>query len=283
MSSRRALVLETNPVITERYIEYTNDSDWRVMLKDTLNDFLEKLQKENFDLVVAEESILPQGIIGMLRSVGVPFLLSSNTKNPEITTIPRNFNRTELLAVFNKLVPNVQKELPSEENEDEATEVNELFSDLEDEEEETFELTSDAVIEPGKPDTDEDLAGDVAVKTADEPYENDTVSDLFADLPNNGSSSEEWEDEKSVVATNPPENDAVTEEEVEETPAAETNLEPEEHDKTQERETTEGAAATESDDAVKTEITAWLEKNARKIIKEIVLEQLASLSGKQDD
>ena len=118
MSSRRALVLETNPVITERYIEYTNDSDWRVMLKDTLNDFLEKLQKENFDLVVAEESILPQGIIGMLRSVGVPFLLSSNTKNPEITTIPRNFNRTELLAVFNKLVPNVQKELPSEENED---------------------------------------------------------------------------------------------------------------------------------------------------------------------
>ena len=53
MSSRTALVLETNPVITERYLDYTHDSDWRIMLKDTLNDFLEKLQHEKFNLIVA--------------------------------------------------------------------------------------------------------------------------------------------------------------------------------------------------------------------------------------
>ena len=38
-----------------------------------------------------------------------------------------------------------------------------------------------------------------------------------------------------------------------------------------------------SDDVIKAEVSAWLEKNARSIIKEIVLEQLASLSGKNDD
>ena len=46
MASRTALVLETNPVITERYLDYTHESDWRIMLKDTLNGFLEKLQQE---------------------------------------------------------------------------------------------------------------------------------------------------------------------------------------------------------------------------------------------
>ena len=38
-----------------------------------------------------------------------------------------------------------------------------------------------------------------------------------------------------------------------------------------------------SGDLIKAEVSAWLEKNARSIIKEIVLEQLASLSGKNDD
>ena len=150
MSSRTALVLETNPVITERYIEYTGDSNWRIMLKDTLNDFLEKLQQEKFDLIVAEESLLPQGIIQMMKSTGIPFLLSTNNKNPEIPTLPRNFNRTELLTVFDRLVPYVPEE-PETEDTMQNTVVDDLLSGLEDEEE-AFELTPDAVVpEPEKP------------------------------------------------------------------------------------------------------------------------------------
>ena len=135
MSSRTALVLETNPVITERYLDYTHDSDWRIMLKDTLNDFLEKLQHEKFNLIVAEESLLPQGIIQMLKSTGIPFLLATNTKNPEIPTLPRNFNRTELLTVFDRLVPYVPEEPETDDSTLEDTVVNDILSGLEDEEE----------------------------------------------------------------------------------------------------------------------------------------------------
>ena len=146
MASRTALVLETNPVITERYLDYTHDSDWRIMLKDTLNGFLEKLQQEKFNLIVAEESLVPQGIIQMMKASGIPLILSSNTKNAEIQTLPRNFNRTELLAVFDRLVPPVLEEF--NESDDEKTEpfgendeVHAILSDLEDEDDDFFELT----------------------------------------------------------------------------------------------------------------------------------------------
>ena len=114
MAQRTALVLETNPVITERYLNYTHDSQWRIMLKDNLNDFLEKLQHERFNLIMAEESLVPQGIISMLKSTGVPLLLSTNTKNQETPVLPRNFNRTELLTVFDRLVPDFVDETPKQ-------------------------------------------------------------------------------------------------------------------------------------------------------------------------
>lgn len=239
--SRTALILETNPVITERYLDYTHASDWHIMLKDTLNGFLEKLQQEQFSLIVAEESILPQAIIQMLKSIGVPFVLSSNNQNPETTTLPRNFNRTELLTVFDRLVPYVP-----EEKEDESslknTTVNEIFADLEDDEE-TFELTSDAVI------TEAD-------EPSHEPWENNK-SEPEPDLFENNDSL--FEDDIKAPETL---SDAA--------PAAEETVENTETDGLQ-------------DDAVKAAVTEWLNKNARGIIKEIVLEQLTSLSGKNND
>jgi len=354
MSSRTALVLETNPVITERYLDYTHDSDWRIMLKDSLNDFLEKLQHEKFNLIVAEESLLPQGIIQMMRSTGIPFLLATNNKNPEIPTLPRNFNRTELLTVFDRLVPYVPGEPETDDSTLEDTVVNDILSGLEDEEE-TFELTSDAVVtEAAKPHEekndaedsvsdffgdgelfcDEDLSDKKAaentivsdsvkpaavvseseksrtsapsfndsdidsfvnslslgkddekpafekieeektLKTAFETPENDddTADFLFGDSSGNKSETDEAQEyrhEITEVTAGPVHNEVLTEEKVEETTSAET--------------AEKDAATGFSDDALKAAVAEWLNKNARSIIKEIVLEQLASLSEKKND
>ena len=321
MASRTALVLETNPVITERYLDYTHDSDWRIMLKDTLNDFLEKLQHEKFNLIVAEESLLPQAIIQMMKSTGIPFLLSTNNKNPEIPTLPRNFNRTELLTVFGRLVPEIQEEQVSGDTVNEDDTVNDLLSGLEDEEE-TFELTSDAVVaEPEKPHEEKDTAEDPAAdffgegdlfgdeeKTQEKPEENNALSDTLKPTIDVS------EKEKSRNFTPPSFNDkdmdsfisSLSLEKEEEKPAFERIIEEEPTLKTavetqknntdndsdmlfgDETEAKPFTAEEEtkpelSDDVIKAEVSAWLEKNARSIIKEIVLEQLASLSGKNND
>ena len=303
--TRTALILETNPVITERYLDYTNESDWRIMLKDTLNDFLEKLQHEQFDLIVAEESILPQAIIHMLKSIGIPFILSTNTQNPEIPTLPRNFNRTELLTVFDRLVPKKQDETTAENTAKEDAAVNELLSGLEDEEE-TFELTSDSVIlDPGKQSGEEKKAeGNTPGDTLFED-ENTQLDTLFEDektlkapvtAPFDTSESDDdadflFGDEKKdeefrpeVTLVSKPSPDEPDEEEFEKTAVQEEPAEPEET--AEEEPVTPGStpeAEISDDDPVKAAVKEWLDKNARSIIKEIVLEQLLSLSGKNND
>ncbi|MBQ3367950.1 hypothetical protein IJG44_03495 [bacterium] len=305
MASRTALVLETNPVITERYLDYTHDSDWRIMLKDTLNDFLEKLQHEKFNLIVAEESLLPQGIIQMMKSTGIPFLLASNNKNPEIPTLPRNFNRTELLTVFDRLVPFVPED-PETEDTMQNTVVDDILSGLEDEEE-TFELTADAVVtEQAKPieeekkdeaaDSVSDFFGDGELfgdddKTKENPDED---SDVFETLK---PAIEVSESEKSTAFTPPSFNDgdidsfvnSLSLEKEEEKPVEADEYKPtiteitpnplQNEVKSEEK----PEKAELSDEMIKAEISAWLDKNARSIIKEIVIEQLASLSGKNND
>lgn len=317
MSSRTALVLETNPVITERFLDYTNDSNWRIMLKDTLNDFLEKLQQEKFDLIIAEESLLPQGIIQMMRSTGTPFLLSTNNKNPEVPTLPRNFNRTELLTVLERLVPYVPEDPEKEDTSLENTAVDDLLSGLEDEEE-PFELTSDALVaEPEKPHEEEkkdetadsaadffgdgELFGDENKKQDDSNEEDELFETLkpAIEVPGN---------EKSRSFTPPSFNesdidsfvDSLSLEKEAEKPAFEQIMEEKTLRTVLETNVNSnsdsgmpsgnGAAAGPSTagerlsgDLIKAEVSAWLEKNARSIIKEIVLEQLASLSGKNDD
>ena len=322
MSSRTALVLETNPVITERYLDYTHDSDWRIMLKDTLNDFLEKLQHEKFNLIVAEESLLPQGIIQMLKSTGIPFLLSSNTKNPEIPTLPRNFNRTELLTVFDRMVPDVPDVHVVEDIEKEDAAVNDLLSGLEDEED-TFELTSDAVVlEPEKPHEEKNDAADSATDffgdgelfgDEDNNQENTNKSDdlfdlgapeetvkiekdttfappSFDDFPGKKSDIDSFvnslsfdREEEKPILENVAENDGEYKPET-----TEVTVNPLQNEiKTEKDEppvTAEKSVKSElTDEMIKAEISDWLEKNARSIIKEIVLEQLASFSGKKDD
>ena len=326
MATKTALVLETNPVITERYLNYTHDSSWRIMLKDTLNGFLEKLQHEKFNLIVAEESIVQQGIISMLKSTGTPLLLATNTKNPQIQTLPRNFNRTELLTVFDRLVPDsaVKNDLPDS-SEDEDNTVTELLAGLEDEEE-PFELSSDAVIaEPKAPQNEEADIDDLF-------SDNSAETDLFGDFPN---------EENGLSGSG---NDAEIQPQPQETPAPETAQEPAAEPEKPEPETMENKetvfqappsfedfngnmsgiddfvsslslernnekeeeeesrpfvtpapaeeptydkpqaqAAIPDESAVKAAVFEWMEKNARSIIKETVLEQLASLSGKNND
>ncbi|MBR6421186.1 hypothetical protein IKS86_00535 [bacterium] len=302
MASRTALVLETNPVITERYLDYTHNSDWRIMLKDTLNDFLEKLQQEKFNLIVAEESLLPQGIIQMMKSTGVPFLLATNNKHPEIPTLPRNFNRTELLTVFDRLVPYVPED-PETEDTTQNTVVDDILSGLEDEDN-AFELTSEAVVaEPEKPiekEKKDEAADSAADFFSDGELFGDDDSEVFETLK---PVIEVSESEKNKTFT-PPSFDDFSEKESdidnfvnslslekEEEKPIETAYEyrPETTQTTQntlqdEVKPEEKAEKAEiSEDIIKAEISAWLEKNARSIIKEIVIEQLASLSGKNDD
>ena len=278
--TRTALILETNPVITERYLDYTHESDWRIMLKDTLNEFLEKLQQEQFSLIVAEESLLPQGIIQMMRSTGIPFLLSTNTKNPEIPTLPRNFNRTELLTVFDRLVPQTQEDKSDESANNDKADENDLFSGLEDEEEETFELTSDAVI--GKAEK-QNAAPEINLET-------DQGNDFFEDdgsLFEDAGRSVEFKPEdtmRTAVFQDEEAAEGPAEEPVEE-PAAEPMEEPAEEpieNAPIPQENPAGEGPTDND-PVKAAVKEWLDKNARNIIKEIVLEQLASLSGKNND
>ncbi len=321
MASRTALVLETNPVITERYLDYTHDSDWRIMLKDTLNDFLEKLQHEKFNLIVAEESLLPQGIIQMMKSTGIPFLLASNNKNPEIPTLPRNFNRTELLTVFDRLVPFVPED-PETKDTMQNTVVDDILSGLEDEEE-TFELTADAVVtEQTKPveleeekqdeaaDSVSDFFGDGELfgdddKAWEKPAEESGLFDTLKPEPDEDSglfdtlkpAVEVSESEKSATFAPPSFNDgdidsfvnSLSLEKEEEKPVEADEYKPtiteitpnplQNEVKPEEK----PEKAELSDDVIKAEISAWLEKNARNIIKEIVIDQLASLSGKNDD
>lgn len=285
MASRTALILETNPVITERYLEYTSDSNWRIMLKDTLNEFLEKLQQEKFNLIVAEESILPQGIIQMMKSTGLPFLLSSNNKNPDIPTLPRNFNRTELITVFDRLVPDVPEEQTQEDTVNEDKTAKDLFSGLEDEEE-LFELTSDAVLlEPDKSqdekhdpeDSSADFFGEGEFLSDDSENQqkdnrNKDISDLLSDKDEQPAFEKIMNEtlEHKLETTETAQNLFTK---IAETTASESETE----QLSQGKDTN----AELSDDLIKAEVSAWLEKNARSIIKEIVLEQLASLSGKK--
>ena len=331
MASRTALVLETNPVITERYLDYTHDSDWRIMLKDTLNDFLEKLQHENFNLIVAEESLLPQGIIQMMKSTGVPFLLSSNTKNPEIPTLPRNFNRTELLTVFDRLVPYVPED-PEKDDTMQNTVVDDILSGLEDEEE-TFELTSDALVEEQAKPLEEEKKNEAADPAADSVSDFFGDGDLFGDDDKNQETSNEDGElfetlkpaievsgnEKNTTFAPPSFDDFSGKENDIDNFVNSLSLEKEDEKPVETAATTNTAADSDdllfgdspdneykpeitamtanplqneakqekkpkiSDDMIKAEVSAWLEKNARSIIKEIVMEQLASLSGKNND
>ncbi len=284
MPSRTALILETPPVIPERYLQHTNASNWRIMLTGTLNEFLEKLQHEQFDLIVAEESLLPQAIIQMMKSIGIPFLLSTNTKNPEIATMPRNFNRTELLTVFDRLAPETAEEQHSDEAPKEENAAKELFSDLEDEEE-TFELTSDAVIlDPGKAQDKEPETEDNA--EADTLFSDEKAGSSGFDAAENGSAEDFLFGDDSEEEISRPETTQVTPAPAQEEAAPEEEKpEPVEETKADEEEGShapDSGDAGSSDDAVKAAVKEWLDKNARSLIKEIVLEQLASLSGKNN-
>ncbi|MBP5407412.1 hypothetical protein J6Z19_09785 [bacterium] len=384
--ARTALILETNPVITERYLDYTHDSDWRIMLKDTLNGFLEKLQQEKFSLIAVEESLVPQGIIQMMKSTGIPLILSTNTKKADVQTLPRNFNRTELLTVFDRLVPQIKEETEEENGEKNKSsgghdEVHAILSDLEDEEEDFFELSSnDVVLEPSNTQHEEEIVEKDDGRISDSSFETferngfdseefmsdeqnvepDTVnlesteknekksskSNLFAPPPlsvfdERNSEIDDLVNSLSVDFKPKDGNNAInlslkeektekkseekvenrTEEETEEnqsighngkdfddflfgnSSAQEFNMDNDEenHEETvgikpvskhndektaeinNDSETETEKTADTSDGAIKAAVNEWLNRNARSIIKEIVLEELASLSGKNND
>lgn len=377
MAQRTALVLETNPVITERYLNYTHDSQWRIMLKDNLNDFLEKLQHERFNLIVAEESLVPQGIISMLKSTGVPLLLSTNTKNQETPVLPRNFNRTELLTVFDRLVPDFVEETPKQNEEHEDDKVNEILSGLEDEDD-FFELSSDSVVlEPSQDQNNENtgknnLFGDQddlfstsddnlfdnknnsvessesSSKTTGDSFDDDEFLSDSAEPETNGTTGNIAEKEKKSSRFAPPPPSVFNEKDDEidnlvnslsvdfKSVKTEENAQSAETGKTSKKQNTfqpnnnfdtflfneeepkefsideaeepekpeitlvtpipadgretetapepaeQKSGSGSSEDIIRTEVRAWLDKNARSMIKEIVLEQLASLSGKNN-
>ena len=222
----------------------------------------------------------------MMRSTGIPFLLSTNTKNPEIPTLPRNFNRTELLTVFDRLVPYVPDEPEKDDTSLEDTTVNDILSDLEDEEE-PFELTSDAIVTEAAKQNIEPLKEDEGNNPVDDFFNDDS---LFEDAgrnvefkPETGMTTPPYQNEEPAGESTEEQLETPKEEPEEEqleTPKEEPVKEPLENEPApQESPAAEGSA---DNDPVKAAVKEWLDKNARTIIKEIVLEQLASLSGKNN-
>lgn len=332
MASRTALVLETNPVITERYLNYTHDTNWRLMTKNTLNDFLDKLQHDSFNLIVAEESLVPSGIIQMLKATKIPFILSTNNKRDDVPTLPRNFNNQELLNLFNELVPDLDSE-PEKDTPQNDDAVNDLLSDFEDEEE-PLELTSDDVIlKPSAnfeqeaaeeensfalPEEENGLFSEDSEPTIQPTIQPDIQPDVQPTIqpdvqpdvqPNNQANSQENDssdvkvsktmekEEKSTLFTPPPTPDfSGNDEKIEDiigSFAIEKNNYNDIFETANQLEKSDvfGNKINEHPDLmqenigseIKSAVEEWMNKNARNIIKEIVMEQLASLSGKNDD
>ena len=350
MAERMALIFETNAVLNERYLLYLQDSGWRVLFKDTMNSFLEKLQDDRFDLIVAEADLLPDGIVKMIASIGTPLILSSNDTIDGVETIKRNFNKDELLAAFNKLVP------PEDEEEsDEEGVLPEQFADLEDTDsgdEAVFDLnkknkleefTLTPHIEPsGNGGGDETFPEDVTLKQnieptslvndeEEEPLEEFTLkqhiepsapeenddSTLFGDSaggftvtpeessfaapPSDDSESENGPSIKSLLDSlnikkgGKKESKEMPEEDlIENSPLLNDNLEEgasedngaelfsEIHNlhKQEQPQGNQQAAPAGDDETMKKYVFEWLDKNARAVIKETVLEQLEEITKK---
>ena len=348
MSEKKALIFETNAVLNERYLLYLQDSSWRILFKDTMNSFLEKLQEERFDLIVAEADLLPDGIVKMIASIGTPLILSSNDKIDGVETIRRNFNKDELLAAFNKLVP------PDEESSEEEEElVLEQFAELEDtdsgdeavidlgEDDKLEEFTLTPHIEPsapgeGKPQPEDipmmqDIEPTSLVNDNDdepleftlrqhiepsaqtesddsEPFGGSTGSftatqeaDDFAAPPSeddeseNGPSIKSLLDSLNIKKTAKKESKEMPEEDmIENSPLLNDNLEEKDSDdngaelfkeihnlhKPAQPEEPKPAAPSGDDETIKRYVFEWLDKNAKAIIKETVLEQLEEITKK---
>lgn len=348
MSEKKALIFETNAVLNERYLLYLQDSNWRVLFKDTMNSFLEKLQEDRFDLIVAEADLLPDGIVKMIASIGTPLILSSNDPISGVETIKRNFNKNELTAAFNKLVPPDEEE----ESEEEGLLLDQ-FADLEDadsdeavfdlsEEDKLEEFTLTPHIEPsGESGSGDNFPEDVTLKQnieptslvndeEDEPLEftlrqhiepsapeeNDgsglfggddggfsvtPEENGFAAPPSDDDESESGPSIKSLLdslnikkggkkdSKEMPEEDLI-----ENSPLLNDNLEEKDSDdngaelfneihnlhKPAQSEEAPSAAPSGDDEAIKRYVFEWLDKNARAVIKETVLEQLEEITKK---
>ncbi len=164
--------------------------------------------------------------------------------------------------------------------------MNDILSDLEDEEE-PFELTSDAIVTEAAKQNIEPLKEDEGNNPVDDFFNDDS---LFEDAgrnvefkPETGMTTPPYQNEEPAGESTEEQLETPKEEPEEEqleTPKEEPVKEPLENEPApQESPAAEGSA---DNDPVKAAVKEWLDKNARTIIKEIVLEQLASLSGKNN-
>jgi len=322
MKEKSVLLFETKELTAQKYFDFLKDTPWEVYHKQNLETFLETLQNDTFDLIIAEESMMPEEVLSLLAELNIPVILSTNSvNNKKLAAISRDFSSSDLInaigkASFLKIVRlknGVSYEEPKQDDEDEPVLLEPVFE----------ENSLDAVVlTPEKsdvktkssweiPERKEPEHGHVVEKEAQQektifstqPFQKEDISKpldkedknadfLFDDDYKYDEKSTEVEKKQAVqkpAFDNNMANDfeAILNDKplnIPNTKAAEFEIETHE-DKIRAPEPPEKEQIVEKQPEKpapdgKEEIVKWLEKNGRQIIKEIVLEQLSKLSGK---
>ncbi|MGI6395167.1 MAG: hypothetical protein ACOX2F_10670 [bacterium] len=103
MGEKLLLLFETNELLATKVFDFLREAQWEIHHKQDLEPFLEALQSQKFNLVIAEESKIPKEIIPFLVELDTPVILStSSAVETSLTTIGRDFSSAELTNAIGK-------------------------------------------------------------------------------------------------------------------------------------------------------------------------------------
>ncbi len=138
MKEKSLLLFETKELTAQKYTDFLKETAWEIYHKQSLETFLETLQNDTFDLIIAEESMVPEEVVALLAESNTPVILSTNSsKTGKLTTISRDFTSADLVnaigkASFLKIVKQkegVSYEVPESDDEDEPVLLEPVFEE----------------------------------------------------------------------------------------------------------------------------------------------------------
>ncbi|HNZ52528.1 MAG TPA: hypothetical protein PLD55_05230 [bacterium] len=138
MKEKSLLLFETKELTAQKYFDFLKDTPWEIYHKQNLETFLETLQNDTFDLIIVEESMVPEEVVALLAESDTPVILSTNSsKTGRLTTILRDFSSADLInaigkSSFLKIVrqkDGVSYEEPEHDDEDEPVLLEPVFEE----------------------------------------------------------------------------------------------------------------------------------------------------------
>jgi hypothetical protein len=138
MKEKSVLLFETKELTAQKYFDFLKDTPWEIYHKQNLETFLETLQNDTFDLIIAEESMMPEEVLSLLTESNIPVVLSTNSvSNKKLAAISRDFSSSDLInaigkASFLKIVrlkDGVSYEEPKQDDEDEPVLLEPVFEE----------------------------------------------------------------------------------------------------------------------------------------------------------